>query len=209
MSDTETKRYVASRPGLMILPAARFRTVLHEGEKLREKYKPNPIEFSNGTYQTDDPEEQEIIEEHDEFGKDLSVKGVHIALAPSERELDEADAQASTPGLQERLDEADSVSERRKILEEAGYPDLAGKLGKEGNGTHDADAEANGDSGESAQGDLDVIEGVSNKGEALQALDSIEQANDDVDFGVSTADNVDAIAEAARERGYTFDGWPS
>jgi hypothetical protein len=186
----------------MILPGARFRTVLHEGEKLREKYKPNPIEFSNGTYQTDDPEEQEIIEEHDEFAEDLN-KG-NIALAPSERELDEADAEASTPGLQERLDAADSVSERRQILQDAGYPDLADDLGKEGNGTHEADAEANGD----AADELDVIDGVSNKGDALQALDSIEQANEDVHFGVSTADNVDDIAEAAREHGYTFDGWP-
>lgn len=198
---TETKRYISSRPGRMIIPEARYRTVLSGGEKVQEKYKPNPIEFTSGSYETDDPEEQEIIESQDDFGQSLET--ANIAPEASERELEEAAEEPQT--LEEKLDAADSLEERKEILREAGQEDLAEQLGAFSNGEQDGGTST----AEGAdEDDLDVIEGVSNKSDALDALGSIEDANEDVDFDVNTSDDVDTIAAAAKREGYTFDGWP-
>jgi len=195
----------------MILPDTRYRKVVVGDEVAQEKHKPNPIEFKNGRYQTDDEVEQEIIESQDDFGETL--QNANIAPAPEERgfDADTAQEQANEPTLEEKLDAADSLEERKQILRDAGQEALAEQLGAAANGESGGETstvEPSTEEGVPSKDELEVIDGVSNKSDALDALDSIEQANDDVDFDVNTSDNVDTIAAAAKREGYTFADWP-
>jgi len=202
----ESKTYIARKQNFIIHRGPEYVQMEQGGELVTVKETKEPIEFSNCRLTTDDPEIQETIESDDAFGDDLSTADVAEMTAPED--LEEAAEEAPSSDLEARLEDADSQEEVAEILDDEGYPapSAMGDPADTSEGGEEAaeDEEPEGTEVEPYQGDLQVIEGVTNKEDALAALGSIQG----IDFGVSSADNVDAIAEAAEKEGYTFDGWP-
>jgi len=195
----EQKTYISSKTQKMIHPGRR--SVLQEraGELVEvERPAETVIQFQNGRYTTGDPDEQKMIEGHPDFrgngGDD------HIHLRGDDEALEE---EAGGPSLEERLQQAETADEVAQLLDEAGVPvpdtfgEVEGKLGTE----PESDPEAESDD----PSELEVIESVSNKAEALAALKSISGLS----VEVTTNDTVGEIAEWAEEQGYTFAGWPN
>jgi hypothetical protein len=193
----EQKTYISSKTQKMIHPGRR--SVLQEraGELVEvERPAETVIQFQNGRYTTGDPEEQEMIEEHPDFrgngGDD------HIHLRGDDQALEE---EAGGPSLEERFQQAESADEVAQLLDEAGVP-VPDELGE---GETDSEAESDPEAESDDPGELEVIESVSNKAEALAALQSISGLS----VEVTTNNTVGEIAEWAEEQGYTFAGWPN
>lgn len=203
---SQTKRYISTRSNFTILQPPATRTEIRDGEKVHVRDPANPIEFSNGEYVTDDPDEQKVIEENAAFDK-RGLEHGDVAPAPQTEELVQAAEEAPEEGekeesLEERLEGATSQEEVAEILEDAGisysFEDRGAGFGSESQGDSEEEPES---------GELEEIEGVENKTDALNALESIEEV-EGVDFGVTSNNTVDEIVEAAEAEGYTFADYP-
>jgi len=200
----ESKTYVAHKLNFTIHRGDEYVQRKEGDDLVTVKESKEPIEFSNGEFTTDDPELQEAIESHAGFAETLA--NGEVALKPDPDELEQAAEEApSSTSLEEKLETAETEEEVAEILAEHDLPapDTNGSSEKESG--ESADEETEKTEVEEYDGELQVIEGVSNKDEALSALESIQG----VTFDVSAADKVGKISAAAEEKGYTFKGWPA
>lgn len=189
----ESKVYISERSSFSIHREPYLVQVKKGGDLVNERVEPPPIEFTNGTYETDDPEEQEAIENCPAYGPNLNEGDV--APHPSERDLETAaeNAPDAGPSLEDRLEAADTPEEVQAILDEHDLPGLP-----QGTTPEAAEDQASAD-----ESDLTPIEGVSKKAEAVKALEST-----DLDVTVSESDTVDDIVAFANQNGYGFVDWP-
>ena len=208
----EPKTYIAHKHNFTIHRGVGYVQEHRGGELVTVRVPQEPIEFTNGTLKTDDPEIQEAVEGLSCFGEDL--EDGDVALASSKEDLEEAAEEAPSSELEARLQNAETSDEVAAILEEEGYPvtpaeaTAPGDLSEDGS-EDDTEEEASydepeGEEATASEAPETVIGGVSNKDDALKALDSIEG----VDFGVNTSNTVDEIAAAAAKEGYSFTDWP-
>jgi hypothetical protein len=212
----EQKTYIADKSSKMIHPGAVTVPKEIDGEVVHVEREGKPITFANGRYTTSDPEEQALIESHSDFAHNDKDGMNSIHIRGEDQALEEmADENEGASPLKERLLEADGPAQRAAILEAEGLGVPSGDVGS-GGGSPDEEAELAEDEEEAelaedeeeaelAEDELEVIKGVSNKGEALSALNSIDGV-DPEGLGSAKVDEVDAFAA---NHGYTFDGWPT
>lgn len=205
----DSKEYVSVKAGFTIIRPAVFKTVMQDGQPVNVRQPRTPIQFSNHRYSTADPDEQEAIEEHSEFGETLEEG--NVAPAPQYRDLEAAlEQKEDEEPLEEKLEAAESPEEVAQILDEYNLPSLPEDVEtntSDGEAISEAEEDVSDeeeDVPEPPADDLEVIHGVTNKGDALSALESIP----DLEVEVSSNDNVDEIADFAESKGYTFDDWP-
>lgn len=198
-----SKKYISERSNFTIHRPPHFIQEKFQGDVVNTRIEPPPIEFTNGTYETDDPEEQAAIEDCAAYGANLSEGDV--APHPTESEFEEAveEAPDSGPSLEEQLEAANTPAEVQAVLDEHNLPGLPTGTQPEGAESGD-DSGADGDENAPASGEgLTLIQGVSKKAEAIAALEST-----DLDVTVSESDTVEDIVAFANQHGYGFEDWP-
>jgi len=183
---SETKQYHAHKDAFYIAATTDYRQVVRNGEPVMETVTNPHIVFSNGSYSTSDEQEQERIESHPGF-RETPGPEADVWPAVAEQEIPDTPDTGSS-GLEADLRAAETAEDVNEILAAHGLPSLS---------QEQAEAKAE------AAGDLEAIEGVTKKREALDALESTG-----VDVTVTMDDTIDDIVAFAEEHGYSFVDWP-
>lgn len=126
----DSKTYIAVRSNFSIHRPPSWVREQQGGELVQKRISHPPIEFSGGTYETADPDEQRAIEENAAFAETLEEGDV--APAPEESELEAAAEHApasesaglhsASSTLEKELDGAESTAEVNAILDKHDLP---------------------------------------------------------------------------------------
>lgn len=207
MSDTKQK---AQDPVVFISPykqksvnaPRRLKQQVIGGRVVEQMAFRTPFEFKDGRLVVDDPDDIEYLRNHPHYAPPGSTLTGGDFTELTDETKDKVGPQASESEAIEALQaKLDALAAKNAELEAALAEKQQGTNAPEG----DVEAAIEDDLTE-ADDELEVITGVSNKQEAVEAL---AQAGVDVTPLVEGKPKVDDIVAYAGQFGYTFDSWGS
>lgn len=152
------------------------------GQPAFRQESPSPIEFSDGQYVARTAEEEQFLFDHSAYGE--SLDDGDFTDVPEEVE-EPAEAETAETEPEEPEPEPTEPEEPEPENEESGETESAGP-----------------EPGSPEEAELSIITGVSNKSEAVRALESTG-----LDVEVTPDHNKDEIIEWAADHGYRFEDY--